>query len=259
MKRFRQLIIPFLIWSIPLFIIYHNVDHIWDYIIYPNDGYWFLWALFFIIVIYIITDGFCQRVHLKQELGMTIVAGFLIGTQLKLPDAKLFGYEYVAYYFIFYMMGFYCNKYNSMLPKNSLVIGGLFALWLIMACFWTPNGIPCFLSGVPHVPSAAVRMSYRVIVPVVFIIAMVSAGPKIRVGNAYVWQQLIELGQVSLGIYAAHMVVKNLFAQWILLTLPNLQMVWCVLLEFFILTVLSLVVVRILMKIRLASRLLLGK
>lgn len=53
-KKFRQLIIPFLLWSIPLYVIYNNVDSIWEYILFPNKGYWFLWALFFILVIWLL-------------------------------------------------------------------------------------------------------------------------------------------------------------------------------------------------------------
>ena len=258
-KRFRQLIIPFILWSIPLFLICKNVDNLWDYVLYPNNGFWFLWALFFIIVVFEFTDNLCQKIHIKQEIGITIVAGFLIGTQLTLPDAKFLGYEYIAYYFIFYMMGFYCSKYNSKMPKNIYVVGGLFALWFILAFFWTPNGIPFFLKVVPYVPSVVVRMLYRMIVPVVFIIAMVSAGSRMSAGVSQGWRLLIEFGQVSLGIYVVHMVVKNLFAQWIILMFPNLSMVWCVLIEFVILTILSLIVVRQLMKIKITSRYMLGK
>ena len=46
-RRFRQLLIPFLLWSIVLFYVNHNVSHIYDYILNPQKSLWFLWALFY--------------------------------------------------------------------------------------------------------------------------------------------------------------------------------------------------------------------
>lgn len=258
-KRFRQLVVPFLIWSIPLFLVYHNVEHIYDYLLYPNKGYWFLWALFFIIVIYNIVDWGCRKIHLKQEFGIFLIMFLLIGIQMSLPDAKLLGFEYIAYYFIFYMMGYYANKYKEKLPKNTMVVWTIFALWLAMACFWTPNGLPFFLEQIPYMPTKILQLGYRMLVPMMFILWMYSIAPKVMVNDNMIWKLLIELGQISLGMYAAHMVVKNLFAQILLNMLPVFPIWSHVIIEFAVLTIMSLFVVRYMLKWKFTSKWLLGK
>ncbi len=37
-RRFRQLMIPYLIWSVVLFFVNHNVDHIYEYVLYPSKS-----------------------------------------------------------------------------------------------------------------------------------------------------------------------------------------------------------------------------
>lgn len=251
--------IPFVIWSVPLFLVYHNVDNIWDYVLYPNKGYWFLWALFFIIIIYTVVDWACRKLHFKQEIAMGVVAIGLIGVQMVLPDAKLLGYEYVAYYFIFYMMGYYANKYKEYLPSQTWLIWSIFVLWALMACFWTPNGTPFFLQSIPVVPAKLLQLGYRMLTSVVFILWMYAAAPKMKVGKNWIWRRLIELGQISLGVYVAHMVVKNLFAQILSDTLPMLPILVHVAIEFVVLTILSVAVVRLIMRNRFLAKWLLGK
>lgn len=258
-KKFKQLIIPFFIWSIPLFIVYHNVDNIGDYLLYPNKGYWFLWALFFISVIYTLIDWLCKETKSNKEFVIGITALGLIGCQVALPNAKLFGYEYIAFYFIFYMMGYYANKYKDNLPNKSWILWTLFLVWAVMSCFWTPNGIPLFLRNIPFVPTKLIQMGYRILTPVIFIIWMYSAAPKLKVSDSWIWRRLIDFGQISLGLYTAHMVVKNLFAKILFDIMPMLPIWIHVLIEFIVLILFSVFVVRLLLKLQITSKWLLGK
>lgn len=98
-RRFRQLMIPFLLWSFALFFVNRNVDHIYDYIIYPQKSLWFLWVLFFIAVIFAGIDQMANKLKLRQEIAMVICWLILVGVMFMMPDAKLFGVEYVAYFF----------------------------------------------------------------------------------------------------------------------------------------------------------------
>lgn len=258
-KKFKQLIIPFFVWSVPLFFVYHNVNNIGDYLLYPNKGYWFLWALFFISVIYTLVDWFCKKTEFNKELVIVIVALALIGCQIVLPNTKFLGYEYIAFYFIFYMMGYYANMYKDCLPNKSWITWILFLVWAVMSCFWTPNGIPVFLRNIPFVPAKLIQMGYRILTPSIFIIWMYSAAPKMKVGNNWIWRRLIELGQISLGLYTVHMVVKNLFAKILFQNMP-LMPIWIhVLFEFILLMIFSVFVVRILLKWQMTSKWLLGK
>lgn len=256
-KRAKQLIVPLLIWSVPLSIA-KDINYI-DILLYPNDGYWFLWALFFIIVIYNFVDLLCHKIHLNQEIGMIATAGALTGIQMVLPNAKILGYEYIAYYFLFYLMGYYANKYKDYLPEKSWIIWCIFAIWFVMACFWTPNDLPFFLKGISFVPSKLLQLVYRMLTPVVFIVWMFSTAPKMKVGDSCIWKMLIEFGQISLGIYVAHMVVKKLFAHILLDTLPMLPIWVHVVIEFVLLLILSWVVVKLIMMNKYSAKWILGK
>lgn len=236
----------------------HNVDNICEYILYPNKGYWFLWALFFIIVIFNTADKISKKYHIIQEICMISVALILVCIQMILPDSKLFGYEYVAYYFLFYTMGYYANKYKYYLPDNEWIVWGIFLIWAIMACFWTPNNLPFFLEDIPLIPVKVLQLGYRMMTPVVFIIWMYSVAPYMKNSNSWLWKTLIELGQMSLGIYLSHMVVKKLFAQLLYNLIPTLPMWLNILIEFILLTIISVSCVRLIKKSKIMSRLLLG-
>lgn len=257
-KRFNQLIIPFLLWSIPLFVIYNNVDNIWEYVLYPNKGYWFLWALFFILVIKTIEDIICEKFKIKEEYATIVIAMILICCQMMMHDPKLFGYEYIAYYYIYFMVGYFARKYSNYLSLKSYVALIIFVLWVVMACFWTPNGLPFFLRNIPFIPDRILQLAYRMLTPLVFIVWMYAISPKIKIANNRLRNILIELGQISLGIYLVHMVVKNLFAQ---ILFENVMCpLWLqIIIEFVLLTVFSISVVRLLSKRRVSAKWLLGK
>ncbi len=257
-KRFSSLMFPFFVWSIPLFLIYHNVDNILEYIVYPNKGYWFLWALFFIICIKTVGDWICLKTNIYEEVVSVIIALSLIGCQTLLNDPKLLGYEYVAYYYIFYIMGYYARKYSKYFSFNNFIAWTIFALWAAMALYWTPNGIPFFLEGITFVPTKILQLAYRMITPTVFIVWMYAVAPKIRISNNWIRNILIELGQVSLGLYVTHMVVKQLFAEALFKAAP--LPIWSqVLIEFIILTLFSVAVVRYISRTKRPAKWMLGK
>lgn len=257
-NKFKQLIVPFLLWSIPLFVIYNNVDNIWEYVLFPNKGYWFLWALFFIIVIKAIQDIICDKTKIKEEYATIIIALVLICGQTMIHNPKLFGYEYVAYYYIFFMIGYFARKYSIYFSMKSSVAWLIFALWAVMACFWEPNELPVFLKNFSFIPNRVLQLTYRMLTPLVFIVWMYAVSPKIKITNNRLRNILIELGQISLGIYVVHMVVKNLFAQVIY---DNaICPLWLqILIEFMLLTIFSMAIVRMISKKRIPAKWLLGK
>lgn len=84
----------------------------------------------------------------------------------------------------------------------------LYVLWFCLACFWTPNDVPFFLHNI-SLPTVVVKMGYRVLPPIVFIVAMYYMAPKIKIGKSWVWQILMELGRISLGIYVVQWLSKT--------------------------------------------------
>lgn len=256
-KKFKQLIIPMLIWIIP-FSYVKNTSYM-ELILYPNKGYWFIWALFFIIIIFNFIDYGCKKLCLQQEIGMMAATGAMMVIQMMIPNPQFLAYEYIAYYFLFYLIGYYANKYKDILPRNVIWLFGLFALWFIMACYWTPNGLPFFLEKVSYVPSRLLQLAYRCLTPIVFVIAMYLLVPRLKKTNNYLWKMLIDLGQISLGIYLVHMVIKRYITICLFDLLSSLSVWILVIIDFFVLIVVSVGIVKLFSKWEISNRWLLGR
>lgn len=257
-RRFKQLIIPFLIWSVPLYLVSTNVNSIGEYIIYPNKGYWFLWALFFIIVIFNAVKTLSFKLNVSHGLCLLLTAITLIIIQLILPNAKILGYEYIAYYFIFYLIGYYSHMYKDAFPTNKFIIWSIFILWGFMAYYWTPNGIPFFLVEMSFLPHKFLQLSYRIATPIVFIVWMYSFMPNIKIRSKYISEKLKDIGQISLGLYLVHMVIYRRLAFVLSTVLHNFSITGVVIIEFILLIIISVTIVRLIKKNSSLSKWLLG-
>lgn len=258
-RRLRQLIIPFIMWSVLMFVVNHNVGHIFDYILYPNYSFWFLWALFFIVVIFNIVDYLSERIHLRQELAIIGTASILLVLRFVLPDAKLIGFEYVSYYFVYYIMAYYLHKYSGWIPQKSKVLFILALAWFFLGSFYVATGVPSIVCWISIVPVSILNITYRVITATIFIIMMLGLGGKITIGKNKIWRYIIEFGNISLGVYVVHMVLRV----W-LVRLLDCMLPWCpnwvlMAVTFVLLSILSLWIVRLLGKWKITAIWLLGK
>lgn len=68
---------------------------------------------------------------------------------LVLADVRVFEGQFISYYFVFYLFGYYCNKYDGLLVKTKTVMLLLFVL------LWQASEIlhelPFF--NVPYIPA----------------------------------------------------------------------------------------------------------
>lgn len=258
-RRSRQLIVPFLVWSIFMFFINQNVDNIYDYVLCPNKSYWFLWALFFIVAIFNIVNFLSAKLNIKQEYAMLSTAAVLMIMYLILPDSKLLAFEYVSYYFVYYIMAYYLHKYNNMIPQKSWLLLVLVLVWFFLGSFYKAKGVPSIIEWISMVPSSLLNIVYRVITATIFIFMMFGLGQKIVVGKNKIWKIILEFGNISLGVYVVHMVLRV----WLVRGLDYL-MPWCtdwvlMAITFVFLSILSLWIVRLLGKWRVTATWLLGK
>ncbi len=137
-RRFRQLMIPYLIWSVALFFVNHNVEYYYEYLLYPQRSLWFLWALFFIVILFNAVESIAYKLKLRHEVAMVICWIALVGVMFVMPDAKLLGVEYVAYYFFYYLIGFYLHKNSDMLiVKNGLLIAVVGLAWFALGSIYS--------------------------------------------------------------------------------------------------------------------------
>lgn len=259
-RRFRQLMIPFLLWSVALFFVNHNVEHIYDYIIWPQKSLWFLWALFFIAVIFAGIDQIANKLKLGQEISMLFCWLLLVGVMFVMPDAKLFGVEYVAYYFFYYVLGYYLHKYSDyLIIHNWILIIVLGLLWFMLGSIYSTQGLPNQLMFISFIPSSILYYIYRILTACIAIIFLFSFGIKTMNEEKGLIQYTVTIGKVSLGIYAVHMVIRFRLVDAITSLIPGISYWPLMIVTFIVLVPLSYGIVQVLGKWKLTSTLLLGK
>lgn len=261
-KRFHQLIIPFVAWSAMLYIVNHNVTNPVDYILYPNNSYWFLWALFFITSIFSIVQYLANKSKLKQDIFIILTALILISAQIILPNPKFLGYEYVSYYFIYYSMGYFIHKFNEYIPKKTAVLTALLIIWFILGSFWEQKGIPAIIPQCLHsIPM--INIFYRILTATIFIVAMFGIsfkfGTTVNSNNGSLRKQLLECGQISLGLYTVHKVLIVWLIKGVIAVTPNFPEYIHIAIVFILLTILSVIIVRQISNWKTLSHWLLGK
>lgn len=251
--------VPFLLWSAIMFFVNHNVDHLYDYVIYPNKSYWFLWALFFIVCLFNIAKLFSNKLNIKEEVLLFGTAAILVGLQLVIPDAKLLGVEYVSYYFFYYILAYFLHKYEFFIPSRKWILIVLAIVWFALGSFYKARGVPEPVAWIPVIPGSITSIAYRMITALVFILLMFGVAPKIKSGTSRFWQLLLEFGKLSLGIYVVHMVVRMWLVKGLLYVLPSIPYWGIMIITFVLLSVISILTVKLLNKNKITSEWFLGK
>ncbi len=131
-RRFKQCVIPFFIWSLIICLIKCNW-HIESVLLYPVNGTWFLWALFWINSLVVICCSLSKKYHIPEEISCIILALCLIVINKLLPDSNLLAINLIALHFINFSIGYFSRKYIEylmMIPKKVFLIcsGAFFIL-----------------------------------------------------------------------------------------------------------------------------------
>lgn len=109
-RRFQQLVIPFFFWTVLLMVVKgcFTWDTIKTYLLYPDKGLWFLWVLFFINVFFVMGSCLAEQCKVKQEVVILLICLLLAGIMVVF-EPRLFGFQFIAYYFLFYALGYYLH------------------------------------------------------------------------------------------------------------------------------------------------------
>ena len=208
-RRFRQLILPFVIWTLLLLLIggKFSLDTIGVYLLYPDKGLWFLWALFFITVFFNIGSWLSECIHIKQELVIAVLCLFFAGSMVVFK-IRVLGFQFIAYYFIIYSLGYYLHKYYDKQGshKEYFVIVLMIVCWGILAWFWKMHDLPNALKAIP-LPNTLLQYTYRFITAAIAIYILLAVSPKLLDTNDKWNLPFISLGGISLGIYTVHFII----------------------------------------------------
>ena len=252
--------IPYLLWSVALFFINHNVEHYYEYLLHPQKSLWFLWALFFIAAVFACMERLAIKMKMKHEVVMGASWIMLLAVSAIIPDAKLLGVEYVAYYFFYYLLGYYIHKYSERLIIGSnwlLVLFGV--VWFALGSIYSTQGLPKELQFIPVIPHSVLYMVYRIMTAVIAIFFLFGLGKMILNDGKGINRYVVVFGTVSLGIYAVHMVLRFRLLEGILMIMPDLTYWPLMIVTFCLLLPLSYLVVWLLGKWSVTSVWLLGK
>ena len=254
-RRTFQLLIPYIIWSVFWVSIRDDIDYS-DILINPGRLFWFLWALYIISLLFILAKITSQIIRIPLEMVVFSLSLFLVVIMVT-TNLKLFGYNLISYYFLFYALGYFINKYGIMYSKQWLLALS-FIIWFIMASFWKMHDLPPFLNGISWLPSSLLIYLYRFITAIIAIFFLFMFYSH-YIDNRGIINQLCYLGKISLGIYVIHLILIIPFSKWAVLTNERNSVIEiAILLSFMVCICISVVFVTIIRKNRWTAKYLLG-
>lgn len=142
-KRFVQCIIPFVTWAFLLPILENasfDLARTVNTLLYPDNGLWFLYNLFFYCVMVNLSERWASA-KFKQEYVLLLLVAFsyvlmaILHTTLNATQ--------ICWYFPFLAMGYYMRKYPNMWHDRRLTIcimGG----YILTVPFWMMREEPLF-------------------------------------------------------------------------------------------------------------------
>lgn len=217
-KKFLQLGLPFLSWSVLTIIIRGGGFYMFtNAILHPDSTYWFIWILFFVTVLFISL----------QTLKLGVVSNWILrGKQFSNPndilllfmiislivimvitEFRLFGFQFFALYFGFYVYGYWARKFKIRLNKTGTIFMGIG--WIILAFYWRCHDVPRPLTNITVIPSSILTYSYRYITALIGALFFVNLAMNTMNKQTIVIKFLCYFGKISLGVYVIHLFISN--------------------------------------------------
>ena len=237
LRRFRQLMIPYLSWAFIDCMRKSNLEIV-NIVVYPNNFLWFLWALFFISIF---TEA-CLHINEKKRriLGYVFLL-FLLFIVDKLLCGK-FALDKIKYLSVFYIFGIeFCQQeYYKYIIKKSI---SCFPLWLLMAFYYRWGG---------NYDSSLINYVYAVTMAFAGCLSFISLLFLLK--DVFNMKYIKQIGQSTLGIYAVH----YLFIDALVVTVKLNGTIIIAVISAFCMVLLSLFTIKLIKKNKVLSFLLLG-
>lgn len=231
-------------------------------LLYPDSSFWFLWVLFWICVIFNFAQLIASKLRMNEMVAILSTSLLLFGKMVVL-DIRVLGFQFLAYYFLFYTLGYCLHKY-----EDSRIIKGLYKpycmiamtlIWASLAWGWTMHGLPSWMPAIPRVPSALLQYAYRGFTALVAIVVLIGVAPKMLNGTVKLNQMICIFGVVSLGLYVVHLSIIGYVVRAIQTVVPSIGNWMCVAMAFIIALAASYLVVWLLGKSKYTAKIFLGK
>lgn len=260
-RRFFQLLVPYFTWSFISIAISGEITYarFENMFIHPDTSFWFLWVLFWINIIFVIGQWIAAKCHFDELFPISASCVILLGAMVGL-ELRLFGFQFFAYYFLFYTLGYMIHRFSFLQIKYNGALMGLFVIWLCLAWSWTMHELPSWMPTIPHVPTSLLQYTYRGGTAMMAILLLMGLAPKVLNGDkSYINKIVKEIGVVSLGCYTCHLVIMGYVANGVKVLMPNTNDWIIIVSTFFISLVPTFIIVELLKKNGYLAKILLGK
>ena len=112
-KRYLQLLIPYLLWEVIYYLTKGSISVGSMVNVFLRPYFWFLWVLFFIIVTFQFGDWISEKFNVKQEIFIVGI-GLIYTAIMVLCEVRILGFQFIAYYYMFYIFGYYIHKWVNL-------------------------------------------------------------------------------------------------------------------------------------------------
>ncbi len=180
-------------------------------------------------------------------------------TVMVILNFRSFGFQFIAYYFIFYSLGYFIHNYENMQIKNNIMICTLLFVWMFLAYYWQLHELPYWIPTNTLIPVSVMQYLYRGITSAIGVLLLFSIYIKFVNKSNGLTKIFVPVGQISLGLYVVHMVMQEAIYEKLSILFGksnNIVFIFC---EFIILFVVSYFIVKLLAKYRYTNQFLLGK
>lgn len=257
-RRTQQLLIPFFIWSLIQFVLdgEYTLVKLVGIVLFPDGYFWFLWALFFIFLLFTFSEALSEKLKINISVVVISMCLFLAGIMVVF-EIRYFGFQFIAYYFLFYVIGYFFHKFDFILKLGSKIWWWcVWALWLVLAWNWRIDSAPTFLSFLP-LPSSLILYIYKFIVGLIATwLAMSLFLTRERTSDP---STISKMGELSLGIYVFHRLTMNYLLAGLLMIISSVHTSVIIVFLFILSVLISWIVVLALSNNRYTRQYLLGK
>lgn len=230
LRRSRQLLIPYLIWSLVKFAF--SEEHTIEILLYaftaPDTYFWFLWILFWIFVLFRSMQSLANRLRCNDML-LIAATSFVLLVIMAGIHSNAYGFSSLAYHFFYFTFGYALHRYKDSLiayfrlnkTTGNLLTGASFAYVLVAAYFWTRSGLPSFASTLQGISGILFNYAYRVSIALCAIIVCFATASHWLNTHTLVNRALCHIGRITMGIYVVHILLLDVNLDLCVRILPN--------------------------------------
>ena len=249
-RRCKRLLIPFIAGTFIMGLTFRE-GSLWEYFVYPLKGLWFLWVLAMLSLLQYLTSLLYSKLcNTRGVYLVCMLVIFAITSVCSLFFKSILCFDLIAFHFIFYFTGYYFNRFWTNIKQ---VPSFLVVLLFVLSAFLS-------LTFNKDVPSYFIVKNFSIYVRTVSFIITISFFMMSYICIDKQVNLLKYIGANTLGIYVIHRVLfefRPIALESSIIASNYYSM--CVFVLFLIMTVISIILVKMFARDKILSYMFLGK